>query len=260
MDLEHWDRPQPVLQRMVDLGLGAGAPQPQVPPPTDEWIRRLGELPLSYQPGERWLYHVGADVAGVLVERAAGVPFPTFLRTRIFEPLGMKDTGFHVPAEQLGRLGPLWAGDPQTGTAVVYDPTDGQWSTPPAFPGGGAGLVSTVDDYLEFAEMLLAGGTAKGERIVSPATVAAMLTPFVERGVDPDGALGWGLGLSVRRRRTGIGQAVGSYGWDGGLGSSWANDPANRLIGVVLTNRAWSSPVHPPIIQDFWTCAATAMA
>src|SRR5215216_3168592 len=155
MDMEHWDRPQPVLQRMVDLGLGAGAPQPQVPPPTDEWIRRLGELPLSYQPGERWLYHVGADVAGVLVERAAGVPFPTFLRTRIFEPLGMKNTGFHVPAEQLGRLGPLWAGDPQTGTAVVYDPTDGQWSTPPAFPGGGAGLVSTVDDYLVFAEMLL---------------------------------------------------------------------------------------------------------
>ena len=114
-------------------------------------MRRLGQLPLSYQPGERWLYHVGADVAGVLVERAAGAPFADVLRERIFEPLGMVDTDFHVPAAKLDRFGPVGTADPETGALGVYDPADGQWSTPPAFPGGGAGLVSTVDDYLAFA-------------------------------------------------------------------------------------------------------------
>ena len=151
MDMEHWDRPQPVLERAAELGLGAGPPAPQQAPATEEWIRRLGSLPLSYQPGERWLYHVGADVAGVLVERAAGRPFPDVLRERIFEPLGMTDTAFHVPPAKLDRFGPLTAVDPASGALGTYDPADGQWSTPPAFPGGGAGLVSTVDDYLAFA-------------------------------------------------------------------------------------------------------------
>jgi CubicO group peptidase (beta-lactamase class C family) len=259
MDMEHWDRPQPVLERAAELGLGAGPPQPQAAPATDEWIRRLGELPLSYQPGERWLYHVGADVAGVLVERAAGRPFPDVLRERICEPLGMDDTAFHVPAAKLGRFGPLSFTDPATGALGVYDPVEGQWSTPPAFPGGGAGLVSTIDDYLAFASMLLAGGTGNGQRILAPATVAAMVTAHVERGPDPTGALGWGLGLAVHRHQTGLALAPGSYGWDGGLGTSWANDPTNRLAGVLLTNRAWSSPAPPAVMQDFWTSVATAM-
>jgi CubicO group peptidase (beta-lactamase class C family) len=259
MDMEHWDRPQPVLERAAELGLGAGPPAPQQAPPMDEWIRLLGELPLSYQPGERWLYHIGADVAGVLVARAAGRPFPDVLRERIFEPLGMIDTAFHVPPAKLDRFGPLTAVDPASGALGTYDPVDGQWSRPPAFPGGGAGLVSTVDDYLAFAGMLLAGGTARGERILAPATVASMVAVHVERGPDPDGALGWGLGLAVHRRQTGIALTPGSYGWDGGLGTSWANDPGNRLAGVLLTNRAWSSPHPPAVMQDFWTCAATAM-
>jgi CubicO group peptidase (beta-lactamase class C family) len=250
-----------VLARAAELDLGAGPPQPQAAPPTDEWIRRLGTLPLVHQPGERWLYHVGADVAGVLVERAASMPFPDFLRERVFEPLGMVDTAFFVPPDKGDRFGPVWASDPATGAPTVYDPADGQWSTAPAFPGGGAGLVSTVDDSLAFGAMLLAGGTARdGRRVLSPATVAAMVTPHVPRGPDPDGHLGWGFGLAVRVRQTGIGQAVGTYGWDGGLGTSWANDPVNRLVGVLLTNRAWSAPQAPVITQDFWTCAATAMA
>ena len=203
MDLEHWDQDQPVLARAAELGLGAGPPQPQQAPPTDEWIRLVGTLPLVHQPGERWLYHTGADVAGVLIGRAAGQPFDVFLRERVFEPLGMVDTGFHVPADRLSRFGPLWAADPATGTPGVYDPPEGQWSTPPAFPAGGDGLVSTVDDYLAFAEMLLDGGTARGARILSPASVAAMVLPHVERGPDPDGHIGWGFGVGVRLRRTG---------------------------------------------------------
>jgi CubicO group peptidase (beta-lactamase class C family) len=260
MDMANWDQPQPVIERAAELALGAGPPAPQLAPPTDEWIRRLGQLPLSYQPGERWLYHVGADVAGVLVERAAGMPFPDVLRERVFEPLGMVDTGFHVPADKLARFGPLASADPVSGAIGVYDPVDGQWATPPAFPGGGAGLVSTVDDYLAFARMLLAGGAANGTRVLAPATIAAMVTPHVETGPDPDGALGWGFGLAVHRRQEGIALAPGSYGWDGGLGTSWANDPANRLAGVLLTNRTWSSPAPPAVTADFWTTVATAMA
>jgi CubicO group peptidase (beta-lactamase class C family) len=258
MDLANWERPQPVLERIAALGLGGGAPQPQVPPEPDEWMRRLATVPLAHQPGEGWRYDVGADVAGVLVARASGMSLPAFLRRRIFEPLGMHDTGFSVPPEHLHRFGPLWFEDPAGGVGV-FDPVDGQWSTPPAFPSGAAGLVSTVDDYLAFAEMLLGGGAACGVRILSPATVEAMVSPHVPHGPDPDGHLAWGFGLAVRVRQAGIAQPVGTYGWDGGLGSSWANDPVHRLIGIVLTNRAWSSPRLPRIAEDFWTAAAAAM-
>jgi CubicO group peptidase (beta-lactamase class C family) len=258
MDMEHWDRPQPVLERAAELELGAGPPQPAVPPAPDEWIRRLGTLPLSYQPGARWLYHVGADVAGVLIARASGQPFDDFLRERVLEPLGMVDTGFHVPATARGRFGPLWMIDPASGEPSVFDPPDGQWATAPAFPGGGAGLVSTIDDYLAFASMLRTGGTWRGERVLSPASVAAMTRPHVARGPDPDGALGWGFGLAVQQRQDGVGRSVGSFGWDGGLGSSGWNDPVLGTTAIVLTNRAWSAPVPPAIVRDLHTCAAAA--
>jgi CubicO group peptidase (beta-lactamase class C family) len=259
MDFANWDRPQPVLERIAELGVGSGPPRPQEPPAPDEWMRRLGTLPLSYQPGERWLYHIGSEVTGVLVARAAGQPFDDFLRERIFDPLGMSDTGFFVPPDRLDRFGPCWTTNPETGALDEYDPAAGQWSTSPAFPSGGGGLVSTVDDYAAFGELLLAGGTARGERILSPASVAAMVAAQVETGPDPDGGLGWGFGVGVQLRRTGVGRSPGSYGWDGGLGSSWANDPVEGLTGVLLTNRAFTSPMPPAVVQDFWTCAYTAL-
>ncbi|MBV9952162.1 MAG: beta-lactamase family protein [Acidimicrobiia bacterium] len=236
---------QPVLARGAELELGAGPPAPAVPPATDEWIRRLGTLPLAHQPGERWLYHVSADVLGVLVERASGQSFDGFLRERVFEPLGMADTGFSVPAGSLDRLGPLFVGgDPP----VVYDPSDGQWSEPPAFCGGGAGLVSTVDDYLAFARMLRAGGGP----ILSRPTVDLMTTDHVG---DP----GWGFGVGVQTTRTDV-RSPGTYSWDGGLGTSWANDPVEGLIGVLMTNQMFMSPEPPAVVQDFWTCAYAALA
>ena len=129
---------------MAELGLGAGPPARRGRPAPDEWMRRLGTLPLEHQPGERWLYHTGADVLGVLVARASGRPFEAFLRERIFEPLGMRDTGFCVPAGGARPVRPLLRHRPGTGDRSVYDPADGQWSAPPAVPvGGGGGLVST---------------------------------------------------------------------------------------------------------------------
>jgi CubicO group peptidase (beta-lactamase class C family) len=147
----------------------------------------------------------------------------------------------------------------------VYDPPDGQWSRPPAFPSGGGGLVSTAGDYMAFAEMLRGGGTLRGRRIVSRPSVEAMtmnhLTPdqLAVSGPDASGAVGWGFGVGVQRLRTGPTRSVGTYGWEGGLGSSWANDPAEDLVGVLLTNQTWTSPNPPAVRDDFWTCAYAAL-
>ena len=235
-----------------------------MPPSPDEWVRRLSTLPLLYQPGERWLYNTGADVLGVLIARAAGQPLEALLRTRVFEPLGMVDTGFST--DHVERLGSCYATDPATGERRVYDAPDGQWATPPAFPSGGGGLVSTLDDLHAFGRMLLAGGRLPdGTRLLSRASVEAMTTDHVgaERGAagpSPDGSQGWGFGVSVQVRRRGLGPTVGSYGWAGGLGTSWANDPGKNLVGIVLTTDMFASAFPPPaVIQDFWTCVYAAI-
>jgi CubicO group peptidase (beta-lactamase class C family) len=265
MDFAAWDQPQPVLSAAAELGLGSGPPAPAGPPAPDEWIRRLGTLPLSHQPGERWLYHTGADVLGVLIARAAGRPFEQFLHERIFEPLGMVDTGFSVPAADLARFGACYVTDPESGERHVYDAPDGQWSRPPAFPSGGAGLVSTVVDYVRFAELLRNGGVYGSTRLLDVSTVQLMTTDHLTdaqrttAGPDPSGSQGWGFCVGVQVRATPA-HAPGSYGWDGGLGSSWANDPAAELAGVLLTTQMWNSPVPPAVCDAFWTAAYAATA
>lgn len=137
------------------------------PPAPDEWIRRLGALPLVHQPGERWMYDLGADVTAVLIARAAGMSFGEALRERICEPLGMKDTAFSVGSDGISRLATAYEADGSTGEVIVEDGPDGPWSRPPAFESGGGGLVSTADDYLAFASALLSGGVHRGERVLS---------------------------------------------------------------------------------------------
>lgn len=258
--------PQPVLEAMAELGLGVGPPRPAGPPEPDEWMRLVSPLPLEYQPGTKWLYHTSADVLGVLVARAAGQPLGTVMRERIFEPLGMRDTGFAVPAAHLARFGPCYWNDPASGGRAVFDPADGEWSRPPAFPSGGAGLVSTLVDYHAFAELLMGRGSYRGERLVSRAAVETMTTDQLTDAqreasvVDLRGDLGWGFGVGVHVRRTRPTASVGTYGWDGGLGTSWHNDPAEDLTGIVLTNQTWSSPSPSPVCDDFWTATYTAFA
>ena len=256
--------PQPLLEEMERLGLGGGPPAPQAPPAPDDWIRQLSTVPLLYQPGERWLYHVGAEVLGVLVARAAGRPLDEFLRARVFEPLGMDDTGFSTT--HVDRLGSCYGRDPETGVPSVYDAPNGQWASPPAFPSGGGGLVSTIDDFHAFAAMLLSGGCLPdGSRLLARALVDAMTTDQLgaDRGAggpSHDASQGWGFGVGVQLRRTGLGPTAGSYGWAGGLGSAWANDPSKDLIGVVLTTDMFASAFPPPAaIQDFWTCVYAAL-
>jgi CubicO group peptidase (beta-lactamase class C family) len=257
--------PQPVLDAIADLELGAGPPRPAGPPEPDEWIRRLGTLPLEHQPGTRWLYHVGSDVLGVLLARAAGQPLDVVFRERVFEPLGMRDTGFSVPATDRGRFGPCYGADPATGARSVFDPADGEWSEPPAFPSGGAGLVSTLGDYQAFAELLMRRGVHHGRQLLSRASVDTMTTDQLTEeqrlasGNDPHGALGWGFGVAVTVLRTRPTASIGTYGWAGGLGTTWSNDPVEDLTTILLTNQAWTSPAPPAIALDVSTRAYCAL-
>lgn len=259
----------PIADALAELELGQGMPSPQTPPAPDEWIRRLGTLPLMYQPGERWMYNTGSDVLGVLIERASGQPFETFLKERIFDPLGMNDTGFDVIWDRIGRLATSYVIDPDSGAAAVYDePDGGQWSRLPSFPSGGGGLVSTVDDFLAFADMLRGRGVSRGERILSRPSVEFMtsdqLTPEQKAasGLVPGffRVHGWGFGVAVVTERTEVAKSVGTYGWDGGMGTSWYNDPAEDLTMILMTQQAWTSPIPPRLFQDFWTATYQAIA
>jgi CubicO group peptidase (beta-lactamase class C family) len=247
--------------------------EPERPP--DEWIRRLGDLPLVYQPGERWMYHTAANVTGVLIARATGMSLGDALRERICEPLGMKDTAFSVSAENISRLATAYQRDDATGEVVVEDGPDGYWSRPPVFEDGGGGLVSTASDYLAFASALLAGGTRHGERVLSRPSVTLMtsdhLTPAQKAvsGFTPGyfDDIGWGFGMSVRTRRAHLGPwpvscpplaSVGSYGWPGIYGTGWYNDPAEDMTTILMIQRL-PAPPGLPILLDFWTAAYQAI-
>jgi len=189
------------------------------------------------------------------------------LRERLFTPLGMTDTGFSVPPESLDRLPTEYATDRETGAAVVYDPPNGQWSAPPAFPSGGGGLVSTIGDYAAFAAMLMGAGRYHGARILSPASVSLMTSDQLTAsqkavsGLMPGDFddMGWGFGMSVVTRRTSLYHRVGTYGWTGGLGTAWYNDPAEDLVMILLTQQALTSPVSPAVFRDFWTTTYAAI-
>jgi CubicO group peptidase (beta-lactamase class C family) len=257
----------PILRAGIESRLGQGMPAPATPPGPDEWIRRLGSLPLMAQPGELWMYNTGSDVLSVLIARAAGQPLETFLRERIFEPLGMKDTSFSVPADKLDRFGPSYWTNFMTGAREVYDEAaGGQWSSPPAFPSGAGGLVSTIDDYLAFGQMMLDNGAYSGGRILSRLSVEAMTTDQLTPGQKAGGLAsgywdshGWGFGVSINTRRDGVSSVPGRYGWDGGMGTSWYTDPHEQMVTILMTPRAWESADPPNLFRDFWTLAYQAI-
>jgi CubicO group peptidase (beta-lactamase class C family) len=229
-------------------------------------MRRFGSLPLLHHPGEGWQYHSGSDILGVLVARASGRSLGTFLGERIFDPLGMRDTGFSVPAAKLHRLATLYRTDPANGGPVVHDEArGGRFSRPPAFESGGGGLVSTADDYLAFCRMMLHRGEDRGTRILSRPSVELMtadhLTPEqkAEARILLGENRGWGFGMAVDTRRDDLWSVPGRFGWDGGYGTSAYTDPAEGVIGVLMTQRMMDSPDLPAVFRDFWTCAYQAV-
>jgi CubicO group peptidase (beta-lactamase class C family) len=256
----------PIVRARDVLELGSGPPLPDLLPAPDEWIRRLGTLPLMRQPGEAWMYNTGSDVLGVLVARASGQAFETFLHERIFAPLGMVDTGFSVGPDRIDRLVDCYGFNSKTQAFDGVDPArGGQWSRPPKFPAGSAGLVSTADDFAAFGRMMLAKGEHGGHQLLSARAVELMTTNQLspaQGASDPFilGDLGWGFGMAVTLAPDEMTSTPGRFGWDGGYGTSWHADPANGLTGVLLTQRLFDNPEGPAAVKAFWRSAYQALA
>ena len=230
----------------------------------DEFMKRLGKLPLAHQPGERWLYHMGCEIVGVLIARVTGGSLGSFLRERIFDPLGMKDTGFFVPGAKLDRLPVCYGTDLSTGKLVVLDEArGGQVARQPVFEAGAGGIVSTIDDMAAFGQMMLRKGAFGRERILSRPSVELMtmdhLTPE-QKAASPFFAdfwndRGWGFGLGVITRRNDLPGVPGRFGWDGAFGTSWWVDPKEEMVGILMTQRRPDVLAIPALTLDFWTSA-----
>ena len=244
----------PILAALAERNLmGFGPPDPTVGYGPDEYMRRLGELPLMTQPGEAWLYSAGSNILGVLIERAAGQPLGDFMQARIFEPLGMPDTGFFTAApERLPTL--YWS---LGGRQVWDDPTDSAYARAAGFPGRrrGAGL-----DRRRLPR-LLALPARRRPRGRSPAAAGSRRRrddprpphgrPARRRRADPHADHGWGYGVAVATARTAEGVPARAYGWNGGHGTSWIIDPATQTTAILMTQVAFTSPDPPPVHKAF---------
>ena len=236
-----FDPPFPIVNAARALQLVLGEPDPRTPHDPDTWVNYFGTLPLMYQPGERWQYNVGSLLLGVLVARAAGKPLDELLRTRIFEPLGMHATGFWLPAPRTQDLPSYYTTNFQTGQLELRNvSTPDEWSRPPAFPSGAGGLLSTADDFLAFGRLLLGKGTYQGQRLLSAQSVDLMttnhLTPEQVVGGGPIlGGRGWGFGMGVATAPDAEWPVPGRYGWAGGYGTTWFNDPTRGIVAIALT-------------------------
>jgi CubicO group peptidase (beta-lactamase class C family) len=246
----------PVAEAEAEIGLKTlGPPWPPTPLSPDEWIAGLGRLPLLDQPGTRWRYNTGATVAGILVERVSGAPLAEVLASRVFEPLGMTDTGFYVPEGKLHRFTSMY--QPGADGLTLVDGPRGWYAAPPALPDGAGRLVSTIDDMEAFTAMLAADGGG----LLSTESVRLMLR---DRTTERDKAehpmffgdhSGWWLMMAVPAADAGAG--IG-YGWDGGSGTTWRTDPATGLTGILFTQRMATSPEPNAVTRDFWTAARAA--
>ena len=224
---------------------------PLAAPTLQGLVDKLGKLPLLYQPGTQWVYSLSVDVQGYLVEKLSGKSLPDFMRTEIFEPLGMRDTAFAVPAAKLDRLATVYRSDPKgTLAAVPHDPNVG---TVPGLASGGGGLYSTARDYLRFAQMLANGGVLDGARILAPSTVSLMRANHL-----PDSLRDKGFGIGIQRIRPGFGfgydvavfddphkagstTGPGTFLWDGLAGTWFWVDPANDIVFVGMIQRIGSA-------------------
>ena len=235
----------------------------------DEFMRCLGGLPLANQPGERWLYHMSAEILGVLIARVAGMPLSAFMRERIFEPLGMKDTGFTVPRAQLDQVATCYKTDFSTGEITVLEEARTDLLACPCVFESGAGdqLVSTADDMLAFGRMMLNWGACGRERILSRPSIELMATdqltpeqkaasPFLENFWD---SRGWGFGVSIVTRRNDVADVPGRYGWDGAFSTSLYVDPREDMVGVLMAQCRPGALRLPPVVLDFWTSAYQAI-
>ncbi|MGH8636314.1 MAG: serine hydrolase domain-containing protein [Burkholderiales bacterium] len=205
--------------------------------PICDTMARLASLPFVAQPGESYVYGYNTDILGCVVERASGVPLDQFFATRVTGPLGMKDTGFFLPADERARLATVYSTGPDGTIVRAPDGARGQGhyvEGPRKSFSGGAGLLSTARDYARFLEMIRNGGALDGVRILSPRTVALMTTNQIGTLRATPG-LGFGLGFETVDHYGAKGlSAVGAFGWGGAYGSQYQVDPASRLVLVYM--------------------------
>ena len=225
-----------------------------------ELVERLGTIPLLYQPGTKWHYSIAADVLGRLIEVASGQPFDQFLYERIFQLLGMIDTGFYVPAEKIDRLTGMYGPKPTGGLQTIDAPEGGtghisktSFIKEPRFLSAGGGLVSTAADFARFCLMLSGKGVLSGQRLMKAESVQLMtrnhlpqhLIPFDKKPEDRYGGLGFGLGVSVRVQQTDWVPAsqIGEYGWIGGTSTEFWISPRDELVAITLAQHIPFSPL-----------------
>jgi CubicO group peptidase (beta-lactamase class C family) len=215
----------------------------------DAMIDGLAKMPLEFSPGDAWNYSVATDVLGYLVAKISGMPFERFLRERIFDPLGMHDTGFHVPESKASRLAACYRFTPTAPMRLVDDPPSSAFLQPPAFVSGGGGLVSTLSDYLRFCQMLMNGGSLDGARIISPKTLELMTANHLPNGRDLTqlsvslfseatyAGVGFGLGFAVTvdPARTLLPGTAGDFSWGGMASTYFWVDPREELIVIFMT-------------------------
>jgi CubicO group peptidase (beta-lactamase class C family) len=222
-----------------------------------QMIQRLAQTPLIFQPGDRWWYSAAVDVQGYLVESISGMKFSEFLRTRVFEPLKMADTGFWVPPEKVARLSTVWEDDQKARTLHPMKIRNGaplpDATKPPALESGGGGLFSTVDDYARFAQMINNKGELDGVRILSPAAVELMGHNVVSQSALAQRTyfnsfhetVGFGLDFMVVMdpREAGRLEGKGTMSWEGAAGTWFWTDPANGVVLVgMVQNFAYTGP------------------
>jgi CubicO group peptidase (beta-lactamase class C family) len=223
-----------------------------------EMIERLASAPLRVDPGERFIYGISTDVVGYLCEVISGQSFDVFLQERIFGPLGMVDTGFHVPPEKHARFAANYrrgaSGEPPLVTVDRPD-ANSWWTQPRAYFSGAAGLTSTASDYMRFCKMLANGGELDGVRILGPRTVRHMTLnhlpgsrDLVQMGMQPIGetkyeGIGFGLGFAVLldAAAAGVVGSVGEYNWGGLASTAFFISPADDLIVVFMAQLEPSS-------------------
>jgi CubicO group peptidase (beta-lactamase class C family) len=225
-------------------------------------MKILGGLPLKHQPGEKYTYGLNIDVIGYLVEVLSGMPFDQFLRTRIFDPLGMKDTYFYLPREKQSRLVALHENKDEKASVVkskIYDNVDPNYpNLAGKYFSGGAGLSSTAEDYARFLQLFLNKGTFNGKRLLSRKTVELILTDQVPDKVSEGNEMGLGFGLETVANDGGSIVSVGSFRWGGAFNTHYWADPKEKLIGVLYTNM-YSTP-HWAIGERFKVLTYQAIA
>jgi CubicO group peptidase (beta-lactamase class C family) len=232
---------------------------PFVPYDPDSLVRRVCALPLLQQPGSGWHYSNSTDLLGVIIARASNRSLPEFMTARIFAPLGMIDTGFYAPPEKLGRLSVGYSRDSEGRLVVHDDARTGFWSRPPIFPAGGGGMLSTLDDYLVFAQLLLNKGKVGRERVLSEELTARMtsnlLAAETRHALDPSvdflQGQGFGLGVAVTLQSQQNRRSPGSFSWPGGYGTTWFADPQENLIAVLMS-QVWQESLKEigPAFED----------